>query len=466
MTSPVLPQEDTLTTQSTIYTLRKRWKLLVAIQLLFVLGGFYVYYITPKVYSISSSIGLDRPYAASNWQNYTVEKENQTIVRLLTSEDLLERAIASLSLPPETFREVKVNAKIPRDSNVVNVELEDYVPSRMPVLFQTMITLAEARASENIGSGWNTKVDFLRKQIKSAEEKLSEVDKQLQVFIQQEGVLGVADKLKEISQEAQALKQEQRQNEVELGIINEALDELRKKAKEMSKVRSSSSYDFSELNDLQRELIQLKREQVRLASLYQSDHPEMRTNADQIAMIKKMYDRKMKEVQSDQGRTDSSGTKDAHIFQRVVELETQQKSLAQKIRLATTLGDEKTQAFKAMASKLEEYSSLARKQKINEEMHSQLLAKLNETELEKDVKNVTFKVLSRPVVPTTPIRPRFLWTILWALAIGTVLGFIVIHTQETIASTFQTPEEAAEALGLTCLGIIPDFKHLFAKPYD
>ena len=60
------------------------------------------------------------------------------------------------------------------------------------------------------------------------------------------------------------------------------------------------------------------------------------------------------------------------------------------------------------------------------ETFSQLLGKLNEIELEKDVKNVAFKVLHKPGVPVGPIRPRFWLTIIYPFAFGTILGFGVI----------------------------------------
>jgi tyrosine-protein kinase Etk/Wzc len=402
----------------------------------------------------------------NDWQMYMEEKENQSIMRILNSESLLQETVASLSWGANTLASLRVIAKSPKDSNLITIDVEDSDPKRMVPFVGKLLALGESRITQLLTKGYGTKVEYLRSQVAMVEQRIQEIDKKLQVFVQKEEVLHVGDKLQQYNEEIQRLKVERLQAEVEVGVIAEALLELKGKSKEMGTSTSRDTSVLSELIELRNVMIQLRKDRIRLISVYQEEHPEVQTLDQQITYIQREIDRKQKDIQAGFEASDRSGLKESYIFQRLMELETQEKTLAQKAKMLTAIITERTASFKALATRLEEYTGLLRKQKVEEQIHGQLLEKLNQAEVDRGAMNMAFKVLAPPTTPTAPIRPRFALNMIFAFIVGIIIAFLMVQWQETMDSSFRTPEEAQKATGLPTLGLIPDFKPLLALEYD
>lgn len=72
------------------------------------------------------------------------------------------------------------------------------------------------------------------------------------------------------------------------------------------------------------------------------------------------------------------------------------------------------------------------------------------------VKNA--QIIDRALVPNYPVGPNRLKYVVIAAGVGFVLGILLIFATELINYTFRKPEDVEKLLGLTVLGIIPEFK--------
>lgn len=142
--------------------------------------------------------------------------------------------------------------------------------------------------------------------------------------------------------------------------------------------------------------------------------------------------------------------KDRHP--RRIALETENQAIRE-----TIAGNE--HEMKALQANLQRYSVSQSELKSDRELHSMLLGKLQEAEINGQVQNQLVQLV-QPASPSHhPVRPRKALNLAVCIVAGLLLGIGLAFLREYLRRTIRTPDDVADHLQLPVLGLIPKVAH-------
>ncbi|HNV72849.1 MAG TPA: Wzz/FepE/Etk N-terminal domain-containing protein, partial [Candidatus Ozemobacteraceae bacterium] len=366
-----------------IHIIRKRYLVFLLTVSLVTIGGVLITLNLQPIYQSKATIMIERPPITSEWQLYTEEKDFKMVMQLMNSQSLLQEAMEQAGIASSAMRDMRLNAKMIPDSQMIDITIEDVLPRRLVTVFRHFLPIVTDRIAKTESQNLVRKVDFIKMQLKVVEERLAATDKILQGYAEREMDVSVSDKMGKINADIAKIQDERRMSEVDLSVIGDVLTDLQKKA--LSVTRGTRSWDttLQELVELKTTMLQLQRERIKLTSLYQPSHPDVKSLDDQIDFVSRQIEEKSTSVATSSLILDSSGQTGPYVFQKLLDLEAQQKTLVLKIAQMDTLLAEKTAVFKSLLARLEEFNSLSRRQKVDEQIHLSLIEKLNQAEVDR-----------------------------------------------------------------------------------
>ena len=104
-----------------------------------------------------------------------------------------------------------------------------------------------------------------------------------------------------------------------------------------------------------------------------------------------------------------------------------------------------------------EYHRLDRSREQNEKLFELLLARMKEADVARMMKVNNIRVVDGAEVPKGAIRPRPLVNLGIGILTGLLLGVAVSWAREQMDRSLKTPEDVEEKLGVTFLGLLPEF---------
>jgi capsular exopolysaccharide synthesis family protein len=105
-----------------------------------------------------------------------------------------------------------------------------------------------------------------------------------------------------------------------------------------------------------------------------------------------------------------------------------------------------------------EYHRLDRTREQNEKLFAMLIDRLKETDLARMMKVNNIRVVDYGVEPKVPIRPRTVVNMAMSMLVGLVLGVVLAWLREQLDSSLKTPDDLESNLGVTFLGLLPEFE--------
>lgn len=104
------------------------------------------------------------------------------------------------------------------------------------------------------------------------------------------------------------------------------------------------------------------------------------------------------------------------------------------------------------------YTQLLRENETNTKLHEVVLTRLKETDLSRLMRDSNVRVLDRAEVPLIPTKPKVMLNMLVGIILGLGAGVAMAFLRETLDGTVHTQEQVEAELGLTFLGVIPNFQ--------
>lgn len=452
----------------------KHWRLAAVIVTTFFLVGVIITFLTPRVYTATTSIQIDRE-AARVLRSQEVDAENQndpqfytTQYELLRSRALAERVVSTLSLAD---RQVFVNAEggvlrtlLDRlfglreadesetarrrrkaiDEVMKNLTVQPVVMSRIvrvsfssrsPALAQEIsAAIAEnfvAMTLDRRFSASSYARGFLEEKLQQVKLKLEESEKQVVAYAQKESIVNVDDK---VSVSAANLKS-----------LNDSLaiatSERIKTEQLWAQAQADNGVSLPQV--LKDKIIETVREKrTQLAAEYQDrlrimkpDFPEMSQLRAQIGE----YDRQI-----------------SHQIDLV----------KHSIRLQYETARDQEASFKKKIESLKEevldlrnrsivYNILQRELDTNRSLYDGLLQQYKDVGVTGAVSTNNVAIIDKAEKPLWPSSPSLLLNLPLALFLGLLASIATIAVIEILDDTFKSPEEVENMLGLSTLGLIP-----------
>jgi succinoglycan biosynthesis transport protein ExoP len=104
-----------------------------------------------------------------------------------------------------------------------------------------------------------------------------------------------------------------------------------------------------------------------------------------------------------------------------------------------------------------EYNRLRRTKDNVEKLYGVVLERTKESDLARMMRVNNIRVIDRPLIPGSPIRPRVLVNIAFGIVLGLGLGLAAALGRAVLDRTLKTPDDVEHELGIPFLGLLPVF---------
>jgi capsular exopolysaccharide synthesis family protein len=299
-------------------------------------------------------------------------------------------------------------------------------------------------------------LDFRFRSTKEASEFLEQ-----QLTEQRKGVESAEARLQQYREQNDAISLEDRQN-----IVVQKLSDLNAALTRAKTERLQKEAMFHQLAEAQDDPATLDTFPAILGNQFiQHEKAELATLQRKQAQLAEKLGEKHPDMIEVQSAIEASQIKlRAEVAKVVQSVRTEyQATVAQEQSMATALEAQKSEAL-AMNRKAIDYGVIQRDVDSNKQMYNTLLQRAKETGVSGELRTSNVRVVDQAEVPTEPVSPRRVLSILIGLFGGAFCGICLAFFFEYLDNRVKTPEEIENELGLPSLGLIPVTPSIAARP--
>jgi polysaccharide biosynthesis transport protein len=457
---------------------RKHKYLIIVVVVIFMFGGVIATMLTPKIYSASTTIKIDRSVptvfktqTSGAGTDYEIGFY-QTQYELIRSRTLAERVAAALDLGQSDFlghpQPSLLKRLFRRDSDVAPIPDAIDVKRRQAIAagavmgglsvqpvgessivrirysaldpaWAQRISIAVAEQYEKLTLDMRDAAttharNFLQERLDELRLKLEESEKQLIQYARKEGIVDVDNKQPQVTSELQTV-QAAYSSAVTARI---QLEET---------WRQAQADDVNSLPQVMSDAL-IQTERTKLAEL-------RATYQDKLATLKPAFP-EMIALKNEISETEN----DIHTQVARIKgsINSQYKAVvANEKALNDKLGELRGEALD-LRSRSVNYTILMREVDTNRSLYDGVLQQYRELGVASDAEVNNVSVLDRAQLPGAPASPSLPTNLILALGLGVAAAAGAVWLIEVLDDTFKTTEDFEERLGIPVLGVIPLYR--------
>lgn len=467
-------QDSTSGALALLKTLRKNWPIVVATTLLALGAGLLFSKSSTRIYESSALLEIDphaskplgeksddmldmgtgnywdtRDYYETQYKVIQADRVLGAVVRdlaLANDANFLDVSASSaktkgIDFAIDTLRK-RLTVEPVRNSRLVYVRVDDRDPARAKRLCDA---IANEYIEQNFQTALNATSDavvWLNGQLDHVKQDLEHNENSLYDFKQRNDLPSIS-----INDAANMLRVEMQELDTALTHTRTKKEELTARTAVLSKISPETPDDLPESELLASPYLQELRKQYqsalkdRAALLGEGkgeNHPLVKRADEQVATAKSAL---LAEVRNIQGAVE----RDLAI---VTKQEAGEASLFEATRKRAV----------DLNMKEIEYHRLDRTREQNEKLFAMLIDRVKETDLARMMKVNNIRVVDYGVEPKIPIRPRTAVNMAMSALVGLLLGVCFAWLREQLDSSLKTPDNLETDLGVTFLGLLPEFE--------
>lgn len=434
--------------------LERRWLVITSFFSIIILTAIFLVRATP-IYQASARLQIDRESGdpLNLRDSFALEAREQdylqTQYKNLQSRTLIQTVVNSLNLTkdPRYAKAVDPVAAVQRDISIVPIRLSRLVDVRVEHPDRKKATeianlLAKTFVEQNLHQKQNRSVDavvWLRTQVEAAGSKVSKAEADLHAYREANNQVSLEDS----------------ENIVRQALVS-AVEQL-------SRVRADAAQAAQTVLEVERMINNGEPSDtipaVAMSPIVQKVRAEIDLEEANLAGLLKRYRDKWPAVQM--ARAKLASLKENLALECEKQIQTVRNNaliLAQnEKKLAELVRAEEERQQKLNSLKIH-YDLLRRLAENNKAIHSNVLMRMNETELMSRMSSNNMRVVDPAVEPLKPVKPRVALTIaagvLGGLVVSLGLAFFVSYLDDSIKSQ----DDIETHLRLPFLGYIPNIK--------
>ena len=329
-----------------------------------------------------------------------------------------------------------LTVEISKDSQIIVVSYEHEDP-------QMAASIADAVSETYRDYGLSARLakaraqtEFLNKQLKELEDKVTLAEAALQAYQEREGLIDTESRQQIVTAQLAGLSQqlveaEAKRNEAEI------------RYREVQRLqRSGAGYDsmaevlnntlITNLRGKQSELYQKVSE---LSERYGAKHPKLIAAKSELTEASRVLENAVDKV--------VGGLKQEYLVS------------SQQERKVRSMLDQRKSEIQGLQSKGFELSKLERDAQNARQVYEQFLSRLGELDVEGDYDVSNVSIIDTAVMADRPIKPKKARMVAGGLLLGLIFGAFVAFMRERMDTTFKVLEHAEAQLKLAGLGIVP-----------
>jgi polysaccharide biosynthesis transport protein len=328
-----------------------------------------------------------------------------------------------------------------RDSRMATVRLVDADPRRAQRILGALCDSYVSQNLENALESTSSATAWLQKQLDTLKDDLEASELDLHQYKKKNDILSIAfddkssmlvDQVKQLNSELTRVKAQQQHANARRSVVAASPTD------DPTAVQAVELLQSPLLNGLRAEHATAVRDyQAFLGEKKGENHPSVAAAARRVKAAEEAI---LKEIKNIQKAVD----RDAGAAAREVG------------GLTSMLEDVKQQAHALNLLEIE-YNRLARTKLNTEKLYDMLLERTKEADLAQMMRVNNISVVDAPVLPRAPVHPRVPLNLAVGLMAGILLGIGSALLRGLLDRTVKVPDDVEVELGLSCLGLLPEF---------
>ena len=360
-----------------------------------------------------------------------------TLIATPYIERLGSREVTVVRMPhneiTEYYRRVMNSSIANKMSSIIILGMNDQVPKRAEDVINGVIHAYNSAAIDDKRTISDLTGDFIRERLKTLSEELNIADEQIANFKQENKIYSPDEEATMSASEIMRLNNEELSLEANLEMARYILDYVRNDNSgeglipastiSMSGVSTGLASQIEKYNDAILDYRRLKSEES-------GSNPVVLNLATMISSL----------------RSSVITSLESHIDG----LKLQISHLNRELNIASS-------RMESSPSKEKQLLSLARQQKVKEELYLYLLTKLEENALTSATAESTARVIDEAYGRDKPVSPNRKLILLIALVLGAAIPFAILYLNEFLNTKVRSRRDIEEMLSIPFLGDIPRF---------
>ena len=363
-------------------------------------------------------------------------------------EDPQARAEKLAHIDAVAVLEKKVKIDPVQDSYVVFVKVRDRKPERAALIADTIATCYEEANLGRKTSGAIAAVVWLEIQSAELRTELEGAEDALLRFKRDHNILSasLADKQNLVTRKLQDAERQMREARAERYRFEAALDQIRKLSGVEAETSVEAVLENGLIQRLKEQIVALQNERTDLLTRYLEQHPGVLAVDRKILRVRKALEREV------------AGIRESLSKQFKAAMQTENRLAAELVEIEGT-------ARELMSEELS-YRRLLATTETKKQLHTEILLRLKEAELQAQSGANNVRILDHAMVPSIPVSPKPVLNVAVAAVLALVFGLGLAFLVENLDTTIKSQEQLEQEFGLTFLGLIPSVRAQKEKRFE
>ena len=406
------------------------------------------------------------------------EKILNTEIKILTSQDLMEKVIQKIGVkniypglakrPQKNMTPVesavkkftsKISVGISRNSDIIDITFQHPDPNVAARTLNLLVVLFQEKHTQVFGSSLSS---LFGKQLKVYEKKLLESEMELKAFKKKHQIFSYGEQSSLLLKQRIGLDTSLKETQNLIGGLEQKLSSLKNQLlsiPEKDTVQLSSGANrYQIIDETKANLLALKRKESELLRKYKNfdaGNYMLSSVRDEIKLVEEFLAKQEKKLKENVGT--EKNVLHEKIKMELIKAQADLKSLGAKEknikRQVSLLGKNMV----VLDQKGQEFKMLSRKLLINEknfEMYMRKLEEANVSKLMDGLKMDNISVIQEATVPANPIKPNKRLNVIMSVFLGAFSGIGLAFLFEYLGHGISTPREVENRLGLPVIATV------------
>ncbi len=471
MESPPLTAERETTLRDYLDLFLARWWLLAAAVAAGLVTALAVSMLTPRVYRGTATVVVDR---TGLWSGQLAENGPfgllggqggadtvETLTEIVKSRAVAEKAIDRLGDPPAqrdaALRDLQAGLQVQRvrNADIIRIQAEGSTPAAAAVA---------ANAVAEAFIGWNLDARraqatagrvFIEGQLENVGRELRASEDALAQYEARGGQVALSEQTKLAITKLADFEAQRRAASVEAQAVEASLSGARSALNQQAPTVPASFQvaDDPVASHLRQQLASLEVDLAGLKEQFTDRSPQVIATKAQIEEVKARL--RQLTAQRTASQTVTLNPLQQDLAAQIIKLQVEREALrARESALGATVRRYTLDTRRFPATEIS-LARLTRDVKVAEGTYLLLSQKLQEARIAEASIVGDLRIVDRAVPSGVPVRPRTGMNTLFGALLGLMLGVAGVFVLEALDTTFKTPQEAGEYLGLPVLATVP-----------
>ncbi|MBR8834762.1 MAG: polysaccharide biosynthesis tyrosine autokinase [Stigonema ocellatum SAG 48.90 = DSM 106950] len=392
-----------------------------------------------------------------------------TEAEIIRSAPVVEKTINQLNLKNNKGERLKskeflkrLATKEVKGSDVLQVSYKDKNPKTSA---EVVNTLMQVYLDQNIffhRAEVTSARKFIEKQLPTAELVVRKAEAKLREFKEKNEIVVLPEEATKAVEIITELQNKISASQSRIADVNAQSQAIRNRLNMNSQqaVTMTSLSQSAGVQDILKEVQQLESQIASRKTVFQNNHPDIIALESKLAALRGILKKRITEVAGTpkskfNGNLQIGGLQET-LSAKLVELESTHLGLVSELSVLSKLQTNYRQRLKVLPRLEQQQRELERQLQASQSTYALLLQKLQESRIVENQNVGNARIISAAQVPEEPISSA---TVSY-LSAGLIAGLAALATMyilEARDKSIKTVDEAKELLGLTLLGVIPNF---------